>query len=70
VIGVTGGSSTAGNFSWSDRLKDKSERSLNISVELRNAAIGSTSQLVTASCIQSLVGDSIDILFWEFAMRG
>jgi hypothetical protein len=31
VVGVTGGSSTAGKFSWPDKLKDKLERSLYIS---------------------------------------
>jgi hypothetical protein len=36
-------------------------------VELRNAAQGSTSQLVTAPCIHTLVGDNVDLLFWEFA---
>jgi hypothetical protein len=31
--------------------------------------MGSTSQLVTAPCIQTLIGSDVDIIFWEFAMN-
>jgi hypothetical protein len=67
---VTGGSSTAGNTSWPSRLADMLSKQLNISnIDLRNAAMGSTSQLVTSPCIQTLVGPEVDVLFWEFGMN-
>ena len=36
---------------------------------VRNAAQGTTSQLVTSPCIFALVGDRVDLLLWEFAMN-
>ena len=36
---------------------------------VRNAAQGTTSQLVSAPCIQALVGDCVDLLLWEFALN-
>lgn len=38
-----------------------------VQVRLRNAAQGFTSQLLTAPCIRTLVGDGVDLLAWEFA---
>lgn len=70
TIGVTGGSSTAGRFAWPGRLLARLTRQLHLpNVDLRNAAVGSTSQLVTSMCIRTLVGDNIDLLMWEFGMN-
>lgn len=68
VIGITGGSATQGS-SWVNYLQLKLETEYQMSIEIRNAAQGSTSQVVTAPCINALVGDDIDLLFWEFAMN-
>lgn len=70
IVGVTGGSSTSGDFAWPTRLVDWMSRRLHVpNVVLQNAAVGSTSQLVTAPCIQSLLGDHTDLLMWEFGMN-
>jgi hypothetical protein len=42
---------------------------LGVDVELRNAAQGSTSQVVTAPCIEQLVGPNVDLLLWEVVMN-
>ena len=69
IVGVTGGSSTVGQFAWPWRLETWL-RGLNVTgAVVRNAAHSWTSQLVTAPCIQALVGDNIDLLLWEFAMN-
>ena len=70
VVGVTGGSSTAGRSSWPARLQAWLRGPAGITrAEVRNAAQGTTSQLVTAPCIRALVGDGVDLLLWEFAMN-
>lgn len=70
TIGVTGGSSTAGDFAWPARLANWMTQKLHIpNVTVWNAAAGSTSQLVTAPCIRSLIGDHVDVLMWEFGMN-
>lgn len=69
VIGVTGGSASQGNFSWPYSLRDLLQDEFQMTVELRNAAQGSTSQVITAPCINALVGAKIDLLMWEFAMN-
>ena len=69
TVGVTGGSATAGDFSWPNKLLDWLRRMGISNATVRNAAQGTTSQLVTAPCIRSLVGDHIDLLLWEFAMN-
>ena len=70
VVGVTGGSSTAKRTGWTILVRRWLNETAGISkVHVRNAAQGSTSQLVTAPCIRSLVGDGIDLLLWEFAMN-
>ena len=86
VVGVTGGSSTATGGSWASLLEIYLRQRLNLSsATLRNAAQGTTSQLVTAPCIHQLVGaktdqspaasrdavaaSSLDLLLWEFAMN-
>lgn len=70
VVGVTGGSSTAGRSSWPARLQAWLRGPAGIArAEVRNAAQGTTSQLVTAPCIRALVGDGLDLLLWEFAMN-
>jgi hypothetical protein len=67
VIGVTGGSASQGS-SWSALVASFLDE-LGVDVELRNAAQGSTSQVVTAPCIEQLVGPNVDLLLWEFAMN-
>ena len=69
VIGVTGGSSSTFNFSWPALVTAWLSTRLHVTVELRNAAQGSTSSLAQAACIAPLVGDDVDLLFWEFAMN-
>lgn len=74
VIGVTGGSSTASKDetgqSWVDRLELWLKQAVNITnLEIRNAAQGTTSQLVTSVCLEPLVGTNLDLLLWEFAMN-
>lgn len=71
VVGVTGGSSTAGRSSWPARLQTwlRSEAVGVTGALVRNAGQGTTSQLVTAPCIRALVGDGVDLLLWEFAMN-
>lgn len=73
VVGVTGGSSTAGGgigilktwpYLYVEQLKK-----LGFDVELRNAAQGTTSSSITAPCLAELVGHDVDLLFWEFAMN-
>ena len=56
VLGVTGGSSSAGTFSWPHLLERYLRSRLNLTVDLRNAAQGSTSQQHTAACVRQLVG--------------
>ena len=82
VVGVTGGSSTceAGGadqlgpvrgISW-PRYFERWLRSDVIGARaatVRNGARGATSQLMTAPCIRTLVGDNLDLLLWEFAMN-
>lgn len=70
VIGVTGGSSSCTRDAWPRLLAARLADQLGPSrIQLRNAAMGTTSQLITAPCIHTLVGDAVDILFWEFAMN-
>ena len=70
VVGVTGGSSTAGRNSWPAALQRWLRERLGLrAAEVRNAGQGTTSQLITAPCIRALVGDGIDLLLWEFAMN-
>jgi len=69
VIGVMGGSSSTFNFSWPALVADWLRARLRLTVELRNAAQGSTSSLAQAACIAPLVGGDVDVLFWEFAMN-
>lgn len=70
IIGVTGGSSTAGKSAWPALLEARLRKHLGgVRIITRNAAQGTTSQLVTAPCIQNLVGAQIDLLLWEFAMN-
>ena len=83
VVGVTGGSSTTGEHGWPYMLQRFLRTSLNLTnAEVRNAAHGTTSQLVTAACIRELVGTklntsdteqhrnaTLDLLMWEFAMN-
>lgn len=70
VVGVTGGSSTAGRSSWPAMLQRWLRGAVNVTgAVVRNAGQGTTSQLVTAPCIRALVGDGVDLLLWEFAMN-
>lgn len=71
VVGVTGGSSTAGRSSWPAMLQAwlRSPAIGIAGANVRNAAQGTTSQLVTAPCIFALVGGEVDLLLWEFAMN-
>lgn len=74
VIGVTGGSSTAGSFSWPHRLGNWLHDRLHLNVSVRNGAQGGTSQLQTAACIHQIAGDiapdvPLDLLMWEFGMN-
>ena len=69
VIGITGGSSTQGSFAWPYLLQNLLRNEFNMSTELQNAAQGSTGQIITAPCINALLGDKIDLLMWEFAMN-
>ena len=70
VVGVTGGSSTAGHNSWPTLLHAWLHNAVGVTgAVIRNAGQGTTSQLVTAPCIHALVGDDVDLLLWEFAMN-
>ena len=71
VVGVTGGSSTAGRHSWPAALQAwlRSDAVGAANAEVRNAGQGTTSQLITAPCIRALAGDGLDLLLWEFAMN-
>jgi hypothetical protein len=70
TLGITGGSSTAGDFAWPGRLATWLMTDIGMPhVCLKNGAMGSTSQLVTSPCIQSIVGHDLDMLFWEFGMN-
>jgi hypothetical protein len=70
VVGITGGSSTADQTGWPTRLGAwLSTRARLPHATVRNAAQGTTSQLVTSPCLRPLVGDGVHLLLWEFAMN-
>eukprot|EP00276_Gloeochaete_wittrockiana_P001277 CAMPEP_0184670732 /NCGR_PEP_ID=MMETSP0308-20130426/83602_1 /TAXON_ID=38269 /ORGANISM="Gloeochaete witrockiana, Strain SAG 46.84" /LENGTH=623 /DNA_ID=CAMNT_0027117589 /DNA_START=213 /DNA_END=2084 /DNA_ORIENTATION=+ len=72
VVGVTGGSSTAGygvgwNVSYITLFVDWLSDVLpaNYPPELRNAAQPSTGTLLSYPCMEQYVGSKVDLLFWE-----
>ena len=69
VIGVTGGSATQHDFAWPHLVQRFLQDDLRLNIELRNAAQGSTSQVITSACIDQLVGSNVDLLLWEFGMN-
>ena len=70
-IGVSGGSATQGDFSWPTMVRTFLIQNLGMTVDMRNAAQGSTSQVVTAPCLQQLIGGigEVDLILWEFGMN-
>ena len=74
LIGITGGSSTAGGAafpgspSWTNVLR-RNLRLMGLNATVRNAAQGATSSLATAPCIAALAGSDVHLLLWEFAMN-
>jgi hypothetical protein len=71
VVGVTGGSCTAGDTlstTWVVGLSMWLKK-MGILTELRNQAQGGSCTATTASCMQYLVGRNVDLLLWEFEMN-
>ena len=70
TIGVTGGSATQGDYAWPNLLS-KYLSDFGFTVDMRNAAQGSTSQVVTGPCLQQLIGGEgeNDLILWEFGMN-
>ncbi|KAM0753571.1 hypothetical protein T439DRAFT_346000 [Meredithblackwellia eburnea MCA 4105] len=83
LIGVTGGSSTAGGEKyWPYLMQQHLREHVGFSnVFVRNAAKGGTGQFINSPCFQSLLGNKgtdrysertgepMDLLLWEFAMN-
>lgn len=70
TVGLTGGSATAHQYGYPIRLINFFTEELNLkNFELRNAGHGGTSQLSNTPCINSFLGDNIDLLLWEFAIN-
>ena len=70
-IGISGGSATQGDYAWPTMVKKYMNQKLGMIVDMRNAAQGSTSQVVSAPCLKQLIGGEgeVDLILWEFGMN-
>jgi hypothetical protein len=66
-LGVTGASGTAALYTWPYAVRELLA-ARGVHTELTNAAHGATRSADTAPCLRALLGDGIDVLFWEFAI--